>query len=82
MTVLKLSSNRDPRIQLTPHLARIVEYLAEGKRVGEIARGLRISEDAVYEQIENVRHKLGARTNPHLIRLAIYHGFLTVVGDR
>ena len=76
VTVLRLSSKRDPRIQLTPHLARMVEHLADGKRVGEIARALGTSADSVYEQLEKVRRRLGARTNPQLIRLAIHHGFL------
>jgi DNA-binding CsgD family transcriptional regulator len=54
----------------------MVAHLAEGKRVGEIARSLGTSADSVYEHLEKIRRRLGARTNAQLIHLAIHHGFL------
>ena len=50
---------------------RILQDLAHGLRVREIADRAGIKPDTVYEQIDNLRRRFGARTNAELVRLAV-----------
>jgi len=76
MTPVFLFSIRDARIRVTLRTVEIVRQLAEGKRVIEIANGLGTAVDTVHEQLDGVRNRLGVRTNPALVRIAIHHGFV------
>jgi DNA-binding NarL/FixJ family response regulator len=72
----RVRSKLDPALLLTVHQIEILTGLATGSRGGEISARLGIRIDTIYEEIENLRHRFGARSNPQLIRLAIAHGFV------
>ena len=50
--------------------------MSRGRRIPALAGDLEISCDTLYEEIDGMRKKLAAKSNPDLIRLAIKHGFI------
>lgn len=71
-----MESRLDPRITLTNRKVEILRHLASGQSVPKIAKMLGISVETVYEHIELMRRRLGAQSNPELIRLALRHGLI------
>ena len=71
------ASSEDPKLRITHHGVEIVRLLSTGKRGRQIAKHLGVAVGTVYEEIESLRLRLGARTNPELVRLAIHHGFIS-----
>jgi DNA-binding CsgD family transcriptional regulator len=63
---------------LTHRRAQILELLAAGHAPKEIARLLQLALPTVHEQIQAVRHILGARNNAQLVARAVDLGFLPV----
>jgi DNA-binding CsgD family transcriptional regulator len=61
---------------LTPREREIVSYLAHGLTGEEIARRLFLSPETVRTHIRNAMERMGARTRPHLIALALRHRLL------
>jgi DNA-binding NarL/FixJ family response regulator len=73
-----VASRLDSSLTLTDRKIGILSHLASGLTISEIAAVLNISPDTVYEHIAAARVRLGARSNPELIRLALRHGFLSI----
>jgi DNA-binding CsgD family transcriptional regulator len=71
-----MESRLDPTLVLTNRKVEILRHLAAGRGIQEIAKTLGISVETVYEHVEIVRRRLGAHSNPELIRIALRHGFL------
>jgi len=66
----------DPALFLTVGTVEMLRQLATGKRCHEISQSLGIATDSVYEHVQDTRRRLGAHSNPELVRLAIHHGFI------
>ena len=62
------------RAPLTPREREIVKLLAHGLTGEEIAKELVISPETVRIHVRNARRRLGARTRPQAIALAIRSG--------
>jgi len=63
--------------QTLDHEARqVLQMLAHGDEVGEIAQYLNVSLRHIYWVREKLRSRFGARTNEHLIQRAIVEGFI------
>jgi DNA-binding NarL/FixJ family response regulator len=59
--------------ELTKREYEIIQALAEGKTVAQIASGLTVSIYTVYSHITNIKGKLNLRNQKELIRYAIEH---------
>jgi DNA-binding NarL/FixJ family response regulator len=64
-------ARRDPLAELTPRELQMLGLLAEGKPYGRIADDLGISYKTVVNTCSQLKHKLGAKNLPDLIRLAV-----------
>jgi DNA-binding NarL/FixJ family response regulator len=73
-------SRCDPSRVLTAHQVALLRHLAWGKRVEAISLSFGVKVGTVYEQLQDLRVRLAARSNPELVRLAILHGFIAA-GD-
>jgi DNA-binding CsgD family transcriptional regulator len=71
-----MESRVDPTVVLTAKKIAILRHLAAGRSVREIAMLVGISVDTVYEHIEAIRRRVGAHSNPELVRIALHHGFI------
>jgi len=69
-------SRLDPRLRITSHAGDILFLVSRGSKAREVGSALGITCDTVYEEIESLRKRLGARNMADLIRLAIRHGFV------
>lgn len=76
-----MESRLDPRLELTARKINILRHLALGRSVRQIAMILGISVDTVYEHMEVIRVRLGAHSNPELVRIAILHGLISGNGE-
>jgi DNA-binding NarL/FixJ family response regulator len=65
-------ARRDPLAELTPRELQMLGLLAEGKPYGRIADDLGISYKTVVNTCSQLKHKLGAKNLPDLIRLAVH----------
>jgi DNA-binding NarL/FixJ family response regulator len=59
--------------RLTPRELQTLALVAEGKPYGEIANDLRVSYKTVANICTQLKSKLGARTRPELMRIALQH---------
>jgi len=59
--------------RLTPRELQTLVLVAEGKPYGEIAEELKVSYKTVANICTQLKSKLGARTRPELMRIAIQH---------
>lgn len=71
VALLGRSAHRDPLADLTPREVETLQLLSEGKSYALIAAGLGISYKTVVNVCYQLRQKLGVRTLPELIRLAV-----------
>lgn len=62
--------------ELTPREREVVELLATGLSGARIAEQLVISRETVRTHVRNAMEKLGARTRPHLIAIALRDGLI------
>lgn len=62
---------------LTQRQLEIVCFLANGYRIDEIAEELHFSVSSVNTTLGRARKRAGARSNPHLVSIAIASGDLT-----
>ena len=63
----------DPLADLTPRELQTLSLLAEGKSYGQIAEEISVSYKTVVNTCSQLKQKLGARTLPELIRMAVQH---------
>jgi DNA-binding NarL/FixJ family response regulator len=63
-------------VTLDEELRQVLQRLARGEHVGEIAHGMGISLRRVYWVRQKLRQRFGAKTNEHLIHRAAVEGFL------
>lgn len=61
---------------ITPRQAEVLQLLAAGLRVKEIARRLRINPRTVQGHLAAIRRSLGVASNPHLVAIAVGRGLL------
>ena len=64
-------TQRDPLADLTPRELQTLSLLAEGKSYGHIAEEVSVSYKTVVNTCSQLKQKLGARTLPELIRMAV-----------
>lgn len=65
-------------IALTTREQQVLEGLAQGDMLSDIARRLRISRSTVKTHTAHLYLKLGARSAAHVVWLGVTGGFLTV----
>lgn len=65
---------QDPLLMLSGRERQVLQLLAEGKAVGEIAGALRVSPKTVETYRARLYEKLDLRDLPSLVRFAIQHG--------
>ena len=70
------SHNPYPHQALDHEARQVLQMLAHGDDVGEIAQQLNVSLRHIYWVREKLRSRFGARTNEHLIQRAIVEGFI------
>ena len=70
------SHNPYPHQALEIEDRQVLQMLAHGDEVGEIAEQLNVSLRHIYWVREKLRSRFGARTNEHLIQRAIVEGFI------
>jgi two-component system response regulator NreC len=63
---------------LTRREKEVLQCLAEGKSNREIAASLLISKSTARNHLINIKHKLVIKTNRHLLRYALDHGYLSL----
>lgn len=63
-----------PPKQLTKRQAELVMHLANGMRIEEIAVECHLSLSSVEKTFRAARARVGARTQPHLVSIAIASG--------
>lgn len=61
---------------ITPRQAEVLQLLAAGLRVKEIARRLRINPRTAQGHLAAMRRSLGVASNPHLVAIAVGRGLL------
>ena len=73
MSLLQCNAISDPaeRMNATPAEAKCLQTLAQGNTMKEAARIIGISPRTVEQHISNLRHKVGAHSGKHLVRM--YH---------
>ncbi len=74
----RLANRRSPLDELGPREVEILRMLAAGMRADEIARGLCLSQKTVQNYHYQIKSKVGARTDAHLVWLAIETGLLSI----
>ena len=57
--------------KLSPNMGDLLERLARGEKVAEIAAAWEVHEQAVYQTLTRVKAKLGARTDCEAVALWI-----------
>ncbi len=65
-------------LTLTDREVQILRLVAEGKKIREIARSVRLAERTVKHDLELIRQKLGAVNSSHAVALAIQRGLIRV----
>ncbi len=70
---MEARGQRDPLAQMTDRERQIITLIAAGKPYSEIAAQLRISYKTVVNTTAQLKSKLGARSLPELMRIAIDH---------
>lgn len=68
------AARANPAGQLGPREIETLRLLARGKRIGEVADALGVSYKTVANTTSLLKKKLGARSNPELIRFAMDMG--------
>lgn len=63
----------DPLAELTPRELQTLSLLAEGRSYGHITEEIGVSYKTVVNTCSQLKQKLGARTLPELIRMAVQH---------
>ena len=63
-----------PGCPLSPRESQILELVSTGMRNPEIARSLGVSPCTVATHMKSVTRKLGARSRPHAVRIALLSG--------
>ena len=66
-----------PAVRLTPREREVLQLLAEGLSVKEVAANLNIRARTVECHRYNLAHKLGLKSLPELTRYAVRHGIVT-----
>ncbi len=69
----RIRDNKNKLDRLTPRELQTLALVAEGKPYGEIAEELRVSYKTVANICTQLKAKLGARTRPELMRIALQH---------
>jgi DNA-binding CsgD family transcriptional regulator len=77
-----MESRLDPTLVLTDRKVGILRQLAAGRNVREIAVALGISVYTVYEHMGVIRRRLGAHSNPELVRIGLRHGFISAEDEQ
>jgi DNA-binding NarL/FixJ family response regulator len=67
-----------PDFNLTPREREVLQLLAEGKKVGEVARRLHVSMKTVQTHRRNLMAKLNLFSLPELTKFAIQHGLTSL----
>jgi DNA-binding NarL/FixJ family response regulator len=62
---------------LTDRKVEILRHLAVGRSVAEIGKDLGLSVATIYEHIQVMRRRLGAKSSPELVRIAILLGIIS-----
>jgi len=70
------SHHPHPHQTLNREDRQVLQMLAHGDEVKEIAQKLDVSLRHIYWVREKLRNRFGARTNEHLIQRAIVEGFI------
>ena len=73
LRALDTELNIDPRMALTPREVQCLRWVAQGKRVEDIAMIAQINKRTVRHYLDNAREKLGAATIPQMIAIAKDH---------
>lgn len=73
----RLSEGRSPLDELGPRETEILRLVAAGRTSEEIAETLRLSQKTVQNYHYQIKSKVGARTDAHLVWLAIGAGLVT-----
>lgn len=63
----------NPLQALTTRECEILQFLAEGKTVAQIAQALFISTNTVYTHQKNIKRKLGLQNHAEMVRFALEH---------
>jgi two-component system, NarL family, invasion response regulator UvrY len=71
VALVRTSARIDPLAQLTPRELQTLSLLAKGKPYGHIADELDVSYKTVVNLSSQLKHKLGVRNLPELIRAAV-----------
>jgi DNA-binding NarL/FixJ family response regulator len=71
VALVRTGTQRDPLADLTPRELQTLSLLAEGKAYGKISDELAVSYKTVVNTCSQLKQKLGAKTLPELIRLAV-----------
>ncbi len=66
---------------LTTREAQVLSLTAQGNTRRDVAVALQIGEETVKAHLDKARRKLGAKTTPHAIALAIAAGLMTSAKD-
>jgi DNA-binding NarL/FixJ family response regulator len=61
-------------LELRPAEVRVLNLIADGKTIAQVAEELTVSFETVKKQTATARARLGAKTMPQAIRLAIRSG--------
>jgi DNA-binding CsgD family transcriptional regulator len=71
-----LAVNRNARGagELRPSEIRVLNLIADGKTVPQVAEALLVSSETVKSHVASARARLGAKTMPQAVRLAIRSG--------
>ena len=73
--IMETGAEQSPsEIILSPREREVLQLLVEGRRPGEIAQALCVSEKTVHSHRRNISEKLGLRTLPELTKYAIQQG--------
>lgn len=67
-----------PSLTLTDREIQILRLVAEGKKIREISRSVRLAERTVKHYLELARRKLGAENSSHAVALAVQRGLIRV----
>jgi DNA-binding CsgD family transcriptional regulator len=74
--MLRFETKPNDPSPLSPRQAEILQLLASGHRLGDIADMLTISDSAVNLYLSNLRAKLGVRTKEQALAMAIRSGWI------
>jgi DNA-binding CsgD family transcriptional regulator len=78
LTEIRLAGGQTRKVvaegELRPSELRVLNLIADGKTVSQVAEELDVSSHTVQSHVKTARARLGARTMPQAIRLAIRSG--------